>query len=168
MVFSSYKKVGFSGARTLSKVSISALEFAYNSIPFDASICIGCADGVDKWFRSRFPDSEIFRVGFAGRGGFAERSIRCVDAVRSGGGAWISFPDKACPVGLLPSGSSSRCFSGFGSGTWASLAYAVGSGVDSFVFLGSIPVPSGWDLSPVSGCPGWFCRLNRCVQLSLF
>jgi hypothetical protein len=109
----------------------------------------------------------------AGRGAFAGRSAACVRAISAAGGLWVSFPSSPCPLGLLPSASSSRCFCGLSAGTWSSLAFALGSRVPCLVFS-TLGVPAGWGLSPVPGCPGWFgCPLalgvtTPPVQLSLF
>src|SRR5690606_34124227 len=92
----------------------------------------------------------------SGRGAFARRSVAVVRAVASSpAGVWVSFPQSACPAGLLPSRSSSACFCGLGSGSWASLAFAVGLGVPSFVWLpaGVVP-PAGWGFLSLGG--GWF------------
>jgi hypothetical protein len=73
---------------------------------------------------------------------------------------------------LVPSPSSSRCFSGLGSGSWATLALAVGLGVPCAVFLGSGSVPAGfsvpsvWCARSVGG--GWWVCQPHAVQLSLF
>jgi hypothetical protein len=87
--------------------------------------------------------------------------------VAAAGGLWAAFPASPCPAGLVPSGQSSRCFCGTGSGTWASLAFAVGLGLPCLVFLPSgIAAPSGWGLQPVGG--GWFHFAPAIVQPSLF
>ena len=175
-VFSRFSAFGFSGSRRWvgNKAPLSA---AAAAVPVGSRVVVGCAAGVDEFFRSAFPASEVFAVssgvwGGVGRGAFAARSVACVRAVSAASGLWVSFPSSPCPGGLVPSASSSRCFSGSGSGSWASLAFALGSGVPCLVFLGSLPVPAGWGLFPVSGLPGWFgCAAVvgvAPVQLSLF
>ena len=161
--------VGFSGSRSLSGVSRAALSVAASSVSPSASVCVGCAGGVDEFFRSQFPRARVFRASSfgVGRGAFARRSVAVVSAVVSAGGCWVSFPSSACPVGLVPSASSSRCFSGGGSGSWASLAFALGSGGACFVCLpAGVSVPAGWGLSSVGG--GWFASSPVPAQLSLF
>ncbi|WP_197480139.1 hypothetical protein [Anabaena sp. 4-3] len=149
------------------------------AVPPGSRVLVGCAKGVDAYFRLAFPSAEVFSVASGrwgvGRGAFAARSVACVRAVQSAGGLWVSFPSSPCPVGLVPSPSQSRCFSGFGSGSWASLAFALGSGLPCLVFLGSLPVPSGWGLFPLPGLPGWFgcaavvgAESQQPVQLTLF
>jgi hypothetical protein len=171
-VFSRFSAFGFSGSR--SSVP-SGCSVAAAAVPSASRVFVGCARGVDSFFRGVFPGAAVFAASSfgAGRGSFARRSVAVVSAVSAAGGLWVAFPSSSCPAGLVPSASSSRCFSGLGSGTWASLAFALGSGVPCLVWLGSLPCPSGWGLSPVSGCPGWFgCAVVCCapvpVQLALF
>ena len=161
--------VGFSGSRSLAGVSRAALSVAASSVSPSASVLVGCAGGVDEFFRSQFPCARVFSASSfgIGRGAFARRSVAVVSAVASTGGCWVSFPSSACPAGLVPSASSSRCFSGSGSGSWASLAFALGSGVPCFVCLpAGVPAPAGWGLSSVGG--GWFVSSPVPAQLSLF
>lgn len=175
-IFSRYSCFGFSGSRRWGQ-SPAPLSLAAAAVPSGSRVVVGCASGVDAFFRLAFPAAEVFSVasGLWGRqcGAFAARSVACVRAVAAAGGLWVSFPSSPCPVGLVPSSSQSRCFSGSGSGSWASLGFALGSGVPCVVFLGSLPVPAGWGLFPLAGLPGWFgCAAvvgqPSPVQLSLF
>lgn len=172
---SSATVVGFSGSRHLADaVSSAVLLGAVAAVPSSASVVVGCAAGVDAVVRLACPSARVFSVASgafgSGRGAFAARSTACVQAVAAAGsaGLWVSFPSGACPAGLLPSASSSRCFSGSGSGTWASLALAVGLAVPSLVFLPTgVVSPAGWGLKPVAGSPEWFSFSPASVQLSL-
>lgn len=172
--FNQFSAFGFSGSRC--GVSSLVLSSAAAAVPAGSSVFVGCARGVDAFFRLAFPAASVFSVSSGrwgrGRGAFAGRSIACVRAVAAASGLWVSFPSSACPVGLVPSSSSSKCFSGSGSGTWNSLAYAIGSGVSCLVFLpAGMSIPPGWGLSPVAGCPGWLgssVGVSAPVQLSLF
>lgn len=125
---SDFSCVGFSGSRSLYGVSRSALSVAASSVSPSASVLVGCASGVDAFFRYQFPRASVFRASSfgVGRSSFARRSVAVVSAVVSSDGCWVSFPSSPCPAGLFPSASSSRCFSGGGSGSWASLAFALG------------------------------------------
>ncbi len=159
--------VGFSGSRS-SVPSAVSLAAAAVAPPFGPPIFIGCAGGVDAAFRALLPGASVLRAASfgSGRGAFAARSVAVVSAVVSAAGSrglWVSFPSAACPAGLLPSASSSRCFCGSGSGSWASLAFAAGSGLPCLVF--GFPPPAAWGFAPVGG--GWFFR-GAPVQLSLF
>lgn len=172
-VFSRFSSFGFSGSR--SGVSPAVLSSVVGLVPSGSAVFVGCAAGVDGFFRGAFPSAVVFSVSSGrwgrGRGAFAGRSAACVRAVSAAGGLWVAFPALGCPAGLVPSASSSRCFCGSGSGSWASLAFALGSGVPCLVFAPA-GVPAGWGFSSVPGCPGWFgCPValgSAPVQLSLF
>lgn len=130
----------------------------WSAVPASASVSVGCARGVDSLVRQAFPLASVFRVASFGSGAwaFARRSIACVQsAVPVASSVFISFPAVACPVGLLPSASSRACFCGLGSGSWASLAFAIGSGLLSFVWLpsGVLP-PAGWGFHSLGS--GWY------------
>lgn len=171
-VLSSASAVGFSGSRSAPcAASAAAIARAVAAVPVGVPVSVGCAGGIDELVRSLRPGVRVFSVssvGFSGRGAFARRSQLCVESVAVPGGVWVSFPSGACPAGLLPSASAARCFSGFGSGSWASLAFAAGLGVACLVFLPSgVVAPIGWGF--VSGGGGWFFRpAVVAAQLSLF
>jgi len=170
-VLASASVVGFSGSRSVPcPESAAAVRRALAAVPVSISVHVGCAPGVDELVRSLCPRARVFwvaEVGFSGRGAFARRSQLCVESVAVPGGVWVSFPAGACPGGLLPSASAARCFSGFGSGSWASLAFAAGLGVACLLFLPpGVTAPAGWGF--VAG-GGWFFRPAAVVaQLSLF
>jgi len=159
-VLASASLVGFSGSRS----SVPSVARQVASL-VSGRVFVGCARGVDSFFRGCFPSARVFSVSGSSRGAFAARSISFVQSLASGGGVLVSFPSAPCPLGLLPSSSGSRAFSGFGSGSWASLAFAVGRGVRCFVFA-PFGVPSGWGFSPC-GC-GWFSFAPCGSQLGLF
>lgn len=171
-VLSSASIVGFSGSRSVPcSQSAVAIRSAIAAVPAGVPVHVGCAAGVDELVRSRRPGAVVFSVataGFSGRGAFARRSQLCVQSVAVPGGVWCSFPSGACPESLLPSASASRCFSGFGSGSWASLAFAAGLGVQCLLFLPpGVSAPVGWGF--VSGGDGWFFRsAGVAAGLSLF
>lgn len=158
--------VGFSGSRSFVPAACAEV------VPLVcAPVIVGCARGVDEFFRGAFPAASVFRASCfgSGRGSFAARSVAFVSALHRAGGVLVSFPSGRVPVGLVPSASASRCFSGFGSGSWASLAFAVGLGVECFVFS---PASVGcgrlasWGFRECGG--GWFALRPHAVQLSLF
>ena len=164
-IIASHRQIGFSGSRH--SIDPQAGDLAAGAVPVGAEVVVGCAAGVDAFFRSRFPAARVLRVDpVLGRAGFALRSIACVEAVSSG--LWVSFPGGVCPSGLFPSASSGRCFSGGGSGSWASLAYAIGRGGAALVYLGSVPAPGGWGLVRVPDSMGWWRFQSLQVQLNLF
>lgn len=174
-LISSAQCVGFSGSRNPGgTIPPEVLLGAIAAVSPSASVFVGCAKGVDAVVRRTFGSRcQVFSVASgkwgSGRGAFAARSTACVKAVAAAGGMWVSFPSSACPAGLLPSASSCKCFSGSGSGSWASLAYALGSGVPCLVFLPkSVVAPAGWGLTPVVGCDHWFSSVPIAAQLPLF
>jgi hypothetical protein len=154
---SSFGCVGFSGSRSPGAESVAAVRVALSRVAPGAAVLVGCAAGVDAVVRAAVPPSrlQVFSVGFAGRGAFAARSAACVRAVAAAGGCWVSFPSVPCPAGLLPATSSSRCFCGAGSGSWASLAFARGLGLPCLVFLpAGVAAPVGWGLVALGR--GWW------------
>ena len=166
--------IGFSGSRLGCPVLLSAFAAAAAAAGRPPSVVVGCAKGVDSWARAAFPGASVFSVASgawgSGRSAFARRSAALVSALSSSGGVLVSLPSlgsRPAP-GLVPSSSSSRCFSGGGSGSWGTLAYAMGRNVPCVVFLGSFPAPAGWDLVHDPDCEGWFSFVPVAVQLSLF
>ena len=159
---------GFSGSRGAAPAVCSAVAAA---VPRGSAVFVGCAGGVDAAFRGFFPGASVFFASSfgSGRGSFAARSVACVRAVAAAGAClpplWVGFPSGACPAGLVPSASSSRAFCGSGSGSWASLAFAAGSGVPCLVF-GFAP-PSGWGFVSLGG-GWWFSGWPSSSQLSFF
>ena len=151
--------VGFSGSRSVVPACVGAVCAAVSSSAF---VAVGCARGVDCAVRSLVLGACVFSASsFAGSpvARLVARSAAVVGACvgagsgRSGGSLFVAFPSSACPAGLVPSASVSRCFRGLGSGSWASAALAAGSGASVLVFS-PFGVPSGWGFSPLGG--GWF------------
>jgi hypothetical protein len=166
-IFKNYSVIGFSGSRTPAGLLPPAvLSSAAAAVPAGARVVVGCQRGVDAFFRQCFPKAEVFAVASgrwgSGKGAYAGRSIACVQSVAGNRGLWVAFAASECPPGLLPSAKSQKCFSGFGSGTWASLAYALGCGVSCLVFS-PCGIPAGWGLAPVPNCLGWF-QSSRATQ----
>ena len=153
----SFPCVAFSGSRVASSsASVSCRSFLPVLGGFSASVGVGCASGVDSLVRSAFPSASVFRVGSFAVGGrvsrasFARRSSALVQWCASSGGLLVAFPLGACPVGVLVSSS----FRGCGSGSWGSVALALGLGCSVLV------------VSPVGASSAWFGALAssfRCV-----
>jgi len=171
-VFSQAGAFGFSGSRSAVPAVVPVVAAAVASLR--CPVFVGCARGVDAAFRAAFPGASVLAASSfgSGRGAFAARSAACVRAVAVAGagsagsflgGLWMSFPSGSCPAGLLPSATSSRAFCGSGSGTWASAAFAVGSGLPVLVF-GFAP-PAGWGFQSLGG--GWWFSGWPTSQLSL-
>ncbi len=170
-VFSPFPAFAFSGSRSPKGVAVGVFAAAAAAVPPGSPVLVGCARGVDGFYRQCFPCAEVFAVSSGqwgrGRSAFAARSCAVVSRCAELGGLWVSFPCSPCPPGLSPSSSSSRCFCGSGSGSWASLAFAIGSGLSCAVFLpAGVAAPVGWGLSELG--VGWWLFSPAAVQLSLF
>ena len=177
-VFAGVVSVGFSGSRSLSPAASAALSSLLPLVPAGVRVSVGCAAGADLAVRSWFagsPSLLVFRVGSGrfgvGRSAFARRSCRCVSSVAAGSrGLLVVVPVGGCPAGVVPS----RFFSGRGSGSWGSAAFALGRGRRVLLWLspGSRPpVWAGvsWSVSAVPGGCWWLgVPAPRVVSLSLF
>ena len=153
-----FSSFGFCGSRS-SVPPASVWSVVVAALPLGVPVSCGCVGGLCGLARSWFSWASVFRVSSfgRGRGAFAARSVALVRSVASQRRPlWVSFPARSCPSGLLPSSSSSRCFRGLGSGSWASAAFALGSGVPVLLWLpsGVVP-PSGWGFLPF-GAGWWF------------
>lgn len=162
-VLSRASVVGVCGSRSIIP-PVGVFGLVSSSVLPTSVVACGCVSGVCALARSAFPWASVFPASSfgSGRSSFARRSIALVSFVASSpSSVWVSFPGVSCPVGLVPSSSSSRCFAGFGSGSWASLAFACGSGVPCFVWLApGLSVPCSWGFAPLGG--GWWGYLNEC------
>jgi len=149
--------VGISGSRRPAPASLVALAALVAQLPAGALVVVGDAPGIDRRAAKLLPQAWVFRAASYGvvRGAFAARSIACVQACAGAGGVWCAFPAGPAPAGLRPSASAAACFAGFGSGTWAALALAVGLRLPVVVYLpADVPAPAGWAL--VVADPGWY------------
>ena len=76
-IIQSHCVIGFSGSRHT--IAPDAGELAAAAVLAGAEVVIGCAAGVDAFFRSQFPAARVLQVDRAlGRAGFARRSIACL------------------------------------------------------------------------------------------
>ena len=142
----SFPSVAFSGSRVVgSSASLSCSSFLPVLGGFSGSVGVGCASGVDFLVRSAFPSASVFSVssflvgGRVARSSFALRSSALVSWCSSRGGLLVAFPLGACPVGV----SVSSSFRGCGSGSWGSVALAVGLGC-SVLVVAPCGVGSAW------------------------
>ncbi len=173
--------VGFCGSRSLPSAFSPLVASCVSSVvSAGRGVAVGCASGADRFALSAArglgaPVSLFSASSFgSGRGSFARRSAALVSAVGASGAGCglVGFVSSACPVGLFPSVSASRCFSGFGSGSWASVAFAVGSVVPVVVFpcvasgvSASLVFPSSWSGSWVSAGSGVWSSGFRFVPI---
>jgi hypothetical protein len=179
--FSGVSSIGFSGSRSPAAPAAAALSALLPLVPSGVRVAVGCARGVDLACRSFFGSSSsllVFSVASGrfgvGRSAFARRSSRCVLSVAAGSrGLLVCLPSApVCPVGVRPS----RSFFGAGSGSWGSVAFALGLGRRVLLWLpaGSRP-PSwsgvSWSSAGALGSAGcWWLGVSVLVvaQLSLF
>jgi hypothetical protein len=181
-VFLGVRSVGFSGSRSPSRGAVAALSELLPLVPSLCRVSVGCARGVDALVRAYFrssPSLLVFSVASgrfgSGRSAFARRSVACVRSVARGDrGLLVAFPSSpVCPAGVRPS----RSFNGEGSGTWGSVALALGRGRRVLLWLPSGSLPPVWSgvswscagaLLTCSGC--WWLGVSVLppVQLSLF
>lgn len=158
--------VGFTGSRKLSSCwqpQVAALVQRAQSSGH--VVGVGCAKGADALVRGQASQPLVFSVSGgafgAGRGAFVRRSQALVTAVvGSGAGAWLAaFVSSPCPAGIAV---ANTWRSGVvPSGSWSTLALAVGHGVPVFVvWCGSgkpqLPSWAGcWHPVTVAGVCGW-------------
>ena len=142
----SFPSVAFSGSRVLgSSASVSCRAFLPVLAGFSGSVAVGCASGVDSLVRSAFPSASVFSVssfavgGRVSRASFALRSSALVSWCASRSGLLVAFPLGACPSGVAVSAS----FRGCGSGSWGSVALALGLGC-SVLVVAPVGVGSAW------------------------
>jgi len=148
----SFSSAGFSGSRRLSGAPASLCRsLAASAVAAGLAVSSGCAAGADEAARAGAGSAcVVFRASAfgRGRGAFAARSVAFVRALASSPApVLVLFPGAPCPAGLVPSSSSSRCFRGLGSGSWASAALAAGLGVPVACFglsLSSLPAWGSW------------------------
>jgi hypothetical protein len=138
-----------------------------------ARVVTTCGRGVCATVRAAAPGAVVFSAAdypaAVGRARFAVRAAAFVLALsRESAPALVVWPGSPCPGGLLP---SAFWRSGFGSGSWAESALAVGRNVPVFVFLPADVAPPTWpagswsyvESGPLAGSWSW-----QLGQLSLF
>lgn len=162
---SSASAVGFCGSRSALPPSVVSAS-VFGAVASSAVVSVGCARGFDFLARGAFPSASVWSASSfgVGRGAFARRSVAFVRSLsRSASPLLVAFPACSAPVGLAPSAFSSRCFCGLGSGSWASVALAVGLGCPVLVWLPSgVSAPASWGFVSVGG-GFWFCGVAQGV-----
>lgn len=154
--------VGFSGWRALSGVPLSLLSaVAASACSSGCAVWVGCCvSGADAAVRSVCSSAgvvpRVFRASSSVPGAVAARSAALVRALAGVGGLLVSAPGVPCPAGVVPARSwrSGAC----PSGSWSSLALAVGLGVPVLVVglpASSLPRWSGgaWVACSSVGAP---------------
>ena len=171
--------VGFCGSRSLVSSPLVA-PVVGSVLRSGRGVAVGCAAGADALVRAAAPGCAVFSAaafpGLPARAALAARSAALVSAVAASGvgAAFVGFVASGpCPAGLLPARSASRCFAGFGSGSWAALAFAAGVGLPVVVFPVGGPawLPLAWGAwSPAAASGVWASawRLTPPRQASLW
>jgi hypothetical protein len=186
-VFASLVSVGFSGSRSPSGGAAAALSALLPLVPAGVRVSVGCARGVDGAVASFFAGSSsllVFSVASGrfgvGRSAFARRSSRCVLSLAAGSrGLLVALPSApVCPAGVRPTCGQVLCrsFFGAGSGSWGSVAFALGRGRRVLLWLPSGCLPPSWfgvSWSPAGalgsvGCWWLGAAVPVPAQLSLF
>ena len=133
---------GFCGSRSLSSSFAPAVAAVVSAVAAGGQVSVGCATGADALVRLACPGASVWSASFFGRdrGAFVSRSVALVRSLAAvPGSSFVGFVSSACPVGVLPapvwrSGAAV-------SGSWSSLALAVGLGVRvGVVWCASSPV----------------------------
>ncbi len=139
-LFKDLKSIGFSGSRSPSEEAQEALKEILDLVPSGVRISVGCAKGVDAIARDYFRNFnlEVFSVSSGefgtGRAAFARRSSACVLSVAEDG-LLVAVPSSAAPDGV----KVGKSFNGRGSGTWGSIAFALGHQRKVLVWSHKVP-----------------------------
>jgi len=154
-------RIAFTGSRAPSGASLSVCSqvagLLWAHMPVGARVGVGCCSGIDQAVRHQVPGVVLFSVArpVVHRGAFVVRSIRLVRWLCRGAGAVLfAFPSHGCPSGVVAGSSWAGC----GSGTWGTVALALGSGARVVVFVPRGAVGSSAGLAAFVG-PLW----GRCV-----
>lgn len=175
-ILKEYTGYAFTGSRYPTNNGIDAMNNICKEIKGKKKILVGDAIGIDakakEWFGCT---ANVYTVEGKEPRHFAQRSTRMVrdmdfDCLL------IGIPNKECPTIIKPRRHWGQCD---GSGTWGTIALAVGLGYDVLVFLEwSVRIPLNWGAKykwstegkeGVGGC--WAsCKVERdsAKQLSLF
>jgi hypothetical protein len=163
-IISSFSTFGIGGSRSCPFMAGLATGFVA-CIPVGSAVFTGCASGVDSVVRAGasvrplslrvFSASDIRAISYSSA--LAIRTSTCVECTLSHQGLWCAFPSGHCPPSLRPSSSYRDCFCGSGSGTWASICYAIGLGCPCLLHfpLGVI-------------APDWFHRYFMRVEQGVY
>jgi hypothetical protein len=136
--------IAFSGSRN--GCPETPLKQAIARIRPGAEVSVGCARGVDAQVRELVPHANVFRASdYPGKTvsvQLASRSAAMVEHIETLNGGLIAFPMKECPSMVEP--CRAWKYAG-GSGTWGTIALAVGLGVPTIIWLPPAIAPPRWD-----------------------
>lgn len=169
-----YNTIAFTGSRKMIAGQAEKIDFVLDNCA--PEVLVGDAKGIDQYVRENCATATVFKVsdywsGNIQKAAFAVRSQAMVKNLSSKNGLLIGFPSSECPQGLKPSKSA---FSGHGSGTWATVAYAIALNISCLLWLpDEMQPPQQWNL--ITAVDGWWSSVNQSdqsnkkyQQLSLF
>lgn len=154
-IINQFQVFAFSGSRNCPDC-ITAANAVLSVVPKASSVIVGDCKGVDACARAAFRHAHVFWAACYG-GILPRRSAAVVEACVEANGLFCSFPSGKCPDTVKPSRSVRACFSGGGSGSWASLALAIGHGSACLVCVHPHLAPS-WLVNRATWIGGsyWF------------
>ena len=156
-VINQFSVFAFSGSRSCPDC-IAAVRGVLPLVPAASSVLVGDCSGVDACVRAAFRHAHVFYAACYG-GILPRRSCAVVEACVEARGLFCAFPSGKCPASVKPSRSVRACFNGSGSGSWASLALAVGYGSACLVCVHPHMAPSWLVLRAVwLGGSYWFVQ----------
>lgn len=123
-IINQYSVFAFSGSRNCPDCAEAVTAFV-PFVPKGSGVLVGDCSGVDRCVRTAFRQANVFWAAYYG-GILPRRSAAVVEACVEANGLFCAFPSGKCPQSVTPSPSVRACFKGGGSGTWASLALAIG------------------------------------------
>lgn len=143
--------VAVTGSRALHLGEMTTnLKYVLTMLPERTPLYVGCASGVDQYTRLHRAGAQVLEAKDHGPGivGIVRRSQALARKIAAtNGGLIVGLPYQPCPTGLVPSRHGSACFNGSGSGTWATLAYAIGLGCKALIWIDhKTNPPEAWAL----------------------
>lgn len=122
------------GPRTVTMEGTTQVLTILSTLPIK-QLLFGDAKGVDaiahQYARQIGISYKQFFVGVkTQKSAYAIRSMKMIDSLKENNGTLIAFPNKQCPVKCTPK----TAFSGHGSGTWGTIAYARKNGLGIRVY----------------------------------
>jgi hypothetical protein len=163
IIIKSSQVIAFSGSRNPQTPEIKALLYIVPKVPKSAQIYVGCANGIDNLVLNNFPQATVFKASDYKtniKSALALRSTDCVKSVPDQG-LVIAIPSGACPKEVKPS----RSFAGHGSGTWGTIALAIGLEKRVCIFS---PQPPKWVGEEIEKNWWYYQPREKAMQMSLF
>ncbi|WP_024547002.1 hypothetical protein [Picosynechococcus sp. NKBG15041c] len=130
-------KIAFSGPRKLTKNEVNQVLVLLPTNP--EAVAVGDAKGLDALVVENYTgktDITMYHVEGRERWQYAARSQRMINDAT----ALIAFPNKPCPDICTPA----KPFSGHGSGTWGTIAYAIKKGIPVTIHALDGTQPPSW------------------------